>query len=765
MRSGFLKRFGWVLLLGGVLLGQFACAPARRVAEDDALYIKGKVAVVAKDSLSDESEVETVLKDLLQPDPNSKFLGMRLRLQIHNLMGTPRKKKSFRRWVQRTFGEAPVTLSQHNPERTRELMLNRLVNRGHFGSEVEYKLVRKGKRKRKVKVYYTASVPPAYRIRKFEYPPETGQLERLLALQKEKSLIKAGDQYQLSILKDERARLDEILRERGYYFFTEDMMVFKIDSSVGNRQMDIYLRLKDDIPTAAKKAFSIRKVSIYPHYQGAKGEGGIVGDSSRLGRYWFFDSRNKFRHSIIARALFLKPGGLYSVSGNRRSLKHLSELGVFKFANIRYSLAEGDSLDANVLLTPFARNTVGLEFNTVTKSNGFAGPGLELSYINRNLFRGAEQFKISIDGYFEWQIRDRAAQDLSPTAYEVDFETGIDFPRVVGPFPSPQFNQDFVPHTFLELSFRPQRRPRFYTLLSFDFTYGYSWKRRAHTQHTLEPVNLTYLRLGKITDRFEDILSQNPLLIRSFAPQFIAGGSYRFSYISPGSEERRNRIYFSTGLSTSGNVVALLNRIGQQDSVSDLRLFGIPVAQYGRLELDFRYYLRLNRRNQFAFRLFSGTGLPYGSSVVLPYAEQFYSGGVNGIRAFQARSLGPGGFKPPPQEGVFLDQTGDVKLESNFEYRFELFRWLEGALFFDVGNVWLTRPDSRRPDGNFKFDTFYRQLAVGTGLGGRVKVSVLVIRLDFGLTLRDPNAPTGLEWVINNKLEKIVTNLAIGYPF
>ena len=270
-------------------------------------------------------------------------------------------------------------------------------------------------------------------------------------------------------------------------------------------------------------------------------------------------------------------------------------------------------------------------------------------------------------------------------------------------------------------------------------------------------------------------MSQNPSIKRSFEEQFIIGFSYNF-IINKLNETNRRLYYVYAGIDPSGNILALLNKIGSSSEEADekMTLFGTPISQYFRIRTDLRYYFRTGKESRIATRLYTGLGIPYGNSSVMPYIKQFYSGGTNSLRAFRARSVGPGSYHPTESlDNVLVDQTGDIKLEGNIEYRFPIVGFLKGALFTDIGNIWLVNADSLRPGGQFDLARFYKQFAVGLGVGLRIDVDIVVIRFDWAFPVRKPWLPEDERWVFdevdlfdrNWRKDNVLWNISIGYPF
>jgi outer membrane protein assembly factor BamA len=430
------------------------------------------------------------------------------------------------------------------------------------------------------------------------------------------------------------------------------------------------------------------------------------------------------------------------------------------------------SLSAGIFLSPLNKRSIRAELQAVTKSNGFAGPGVAVTYNNRNLFKGGET--LSITGDFAYEAQISGGKDTGLTGIAAGLKTELTIPRLVPV--SPGRFRYAVPKTRIVLGGDILKRSKLYTLASLNTSFGYTWKANQFVYHELNPVSVNYVDLSNTTAEFDSILNKNPFLRRSFDQQFIAGLNYTFTYNELVDENKDHPIFISTSWDIAGNTLNLLS--GSRDKV-----FGLEFAQYAKADIDFRYYLKWGKEQAFITRLYAGWGIPYGNSSTLPFVKQFFSGGPYSVRAFQIRSLGPGSFGAD-QDGTasFFDQSGNLRLEGNLEYRFPIWSYLKGAFFADAGNVWLTGemeipenepPESREfheqllAEGQFGSD-WIRELGIGLGFGLRIDIQSFVIRLDLASPLQIPYLPEGERTRIpffEGGSNNLVFNFAIGYPF
>jgi outer membrane protein assembly factor BamA len=413
-------------------------------------------------------------------------------------------------------------------------------------------------------------------------------------------------------------------------------------------------------------------------------------------------------------------------------------------------------------LTPAKEIGLDLEANLVTKSTGFSGPGFAATLAHGNLARGANRLQLKLDGGFEWQWGSKSSSALGTFSYNIGLSSSIIFPRMLLPFGLVSEDRFNLPQTTVTLGFEFLNKIQYYRMSSVNLGFGYQWKKPERITHIFYPLFVNSINLLETTQEFDSLMNANPYIKKSFEEQFIVGMKYDFIYDNSLAKQPHG-FYFQAGISTSGNLLGLFNSISSDETERPYSFRGNVYSQFIKLTTDVRYYRNV-REMSFAFRLYSGVGFPYTNSEVMPYVEQFYSGGSNSIRAFIARSVGPGTIKY--ENADIIDQTGDIKLEGNFEFRFGISKVLRGALFIDAGNVWLFT-DETRPEAEFSFSTFADQLAVGTGAGLRFDFGFFVLRTDLGFPLRTNYVENGSNWVqnFNDSWHDKVFSLAIGYPF
>jgi hypothetical protein len=779
--------FALSLALCWVLPG---CSSTKTVPEGDALFAGYDVKINDEGDSSDRSgDLKTELSATVRPQPNASILGMRPKLWIYNAFYTE-KEKGLKNWIQNKIGEPPVLLSEVDTSSINDVMHARLHNRGYFYNTVVSDTTVK---KKKATITWTATVQEPYRIRNIEYTksdslPIHAEIRKL----QENSLLVKGKPYDLENMIAERARIDQALKNRGYFYFAPDMLIFSADTTVGNREVDVLLRLKHDMPSHALRPYKIDNIFINSNY--TLNDSLSVSDTLRFEAYNYIPNENYVRAKHVVPGLFIMSDSVYSRRNHLLTVSRLSGLSAYKFVNLQYErdTVRDDRLDAFIYMTPALKKSIRAEAQMVSKSNNLAGPGVTVSFRNRNAFRGSEMLTLDLTGRFENQVGGRrvvSGAEADPenpvglNSYELGAQTTLTFPRLVAPFNLPNLRSAFVPKTRITLGYNFLNRVQFFQMNSFNASYGYNWRPKQTITHDLTPINLQYVRLGNQTDEFRRLLDANPFLRSSFEEQFIIGSIYQHTFSQLGLERRTHQFFNSTTLDVSGNMVSAVQMLLGNDSRDDAAdppvpprtIFNQPYSQYTRLDNDFRYYLNFSEKSQLATRLIAGVGYPYGNSLTMPYVKQFSIGGPNSIRAFRARSVGPGTYNVPDELAFsFFDQVGDIRLEANVEYRFPIFSFFRGALFVDAGNIWLINEDDDRPGGKFQTNNLLNELAVGTGFGLRVDIEFFVIRFDVGIPVRVPYREQGDRFVLDDfkfrlnpgpEQQGIVLNIAIGYPF
>ena len=737
-----------------------SCNVKQFIPEGELLYRGADLDIDTVSKIKNFDQLRTQLETVIQPEPNSKFLGMQPGLYFH--YKAQKEKPGFiNKFLNDKIGQKPVYLSNVNPILTEDLLLNRLENRGFFYSTATSS-VKENEAKKTATMLYKVSLTEPYILENYTLDSDTLLVYKEIAKFLPETPLEKGMRFDLPVLKLERDRLDRKLKEIGYYNFNSGFLIFEADTNqYSNKRFDLFLKLKKEVPVKSIIPYKISKVNIYPNY--VIGNDTIKQDTVRYEGKSYIQAEEFFKPKHLDPYILIDEGALYSPADSRNTSRRLASIGAYKFVNIRYDQIDTlatDSLgilEANIYLSPLNKRAIRAEIQALTKSNNFAGPNLAVTLSNRNRFGGGETFNIS--GKFGYEVQIAGGDRKGLSSIQLGAGADLIFPRMLFPI---SLNDDWfkysIPKTKISLEAEYLSRSELFSLGSVSSRFGYFWNANRYVSHEFNPVSVNYVRLTKTTPEFETILDQNPFLRNSFDQQFIAGFTYSFTYNEMVDLLKKHQFFLNTTVDVAGNGLDLIS--GNADE-GPQTFFGLEYAQYAKADADFRHHFNFGKEQKIATRLFAGYGIPYGNSRVMPFSKQYFSGGPYSVRAFRIRSLGPGTYDPAQSgDAGFFDQSGNIRFEANTEYRFPIISFLKGAAFLDAGNVWNT--NESLPGGKFS-SNFLKELGIGGGVGLRVDIQSFVIRFDLAAPFRTPYLPEGERW--NFDFGKPVFNFAIGYPF
>jgi outer membrane protein insertion porin family len=770
MANFLLKRcfYCGLIIISGLMIS--GCSNLRYLDENQQLYTGSNIIIESEESIDSKREIIREAEGVIRPDPNWKFLIWRPRLWFYNIGGGT-GLWGIGRWIQDNLGRPPVLLEDINTDRIAELIENRVFNMGHFEAFVDYEI---RERRKRASVDYYLKLKPAYRIRNIILPEDDRPITRDIILSMEESNLREGNLFRLDQLIGERERIDRFLKERGYFYFYPNYLFFQADSSAGTREVDLRLTIVPATPPEAFLSYKVRHILIETGRPGRREqETGIEGKVEIREGIFTDPNRDVVRPRTLLRALFIDNEKVYSYSDHAMTISHLMGMRVFRFANIRFNRAPageaGDNnyLDATIILTPREQMAVSTELRGVSKSNNFAGPGFTVAFNNRNLVGGAENLNIQFNGAFETLLGETGI-----SATELGISTGLSVHRLL--LPVVRMRSRFSPTTTMSLSFNYMDRTDAFSLSTIRSDFGYVMTPYISTRLSLTPFVFNAFSLGTIAPEFEQVFSRELLLRRGLFEQFLLGSEYSYTYNSKLTESGVNDWFVNFNLDLAGNITWLLmNNLGMGTAGEDgqYTIFNQGFSQFTRTFSDVRYYRRTGTNSMIAARIIAGIGMPYGNSDYLPHIKQFIIGGSHSIRAFHPRRLGPGTYFPAEDAftGLNIYQGGEIKLETNLEFRFGG-GIVRGAVFADAGNIWNLRVQEEVPGGEFNSADFLRQMALGTGMGLRLDFNFFLLRLDLAFPLAIPyetdawlEVPRPLDagW----RRDNLILNLAIGYPF
>lgn len=768
----------YIFVLLGMLAGLSSCSTTKHLPEGETLYLGLKNITIQNE---DETKAgQTALDEVMgaisiAPNnaimtyPNVRF-PIPFGLWMYNRF--ERYEKGFGRWIFKHLAADPVLLSEVNPDTRAKVAGNLLRDYGFFDGHVTWK-IDSTKNERAVKLSYDIDMGRPYRIDTLLYEGFAPRTDSLIHARSSERLVHTDDYFNVNTLNAERQRVVDLLRNHGYYYARTDFLTFLADTLMRPGYVMLKMVPAANLPKEALKTYHIGKTAVY--LTGYNGEPPV--DSMKLRDFTVFYAGDKpgLRFDVLRKRFLYRKGELYSQTRQDYTQEALSRLGVFKFNEMQYLPHSGeDTLDVRVNAMFDLPYDSELELNVTTKSTKQTGPGAIFKLTKKNFRRMGASLNLELKGSYEWQTSSTVDGDKSVmNSYELGAALSLDFPRIVIPWVRNRIDPfRFPSETHFRIYAEQVNRARYFKMLSFGGSISYSFQKSRSMKHTVTPVHLAFNHLQRRTATFDSIALANPMLFHSLDDQFIPSISYTFTY-DDSWRQRRWRIWWENSFTSAGNITsAIYAAFGRGFKEKEKKFLGTPFAQFLKFTSEIRPLFYINEKQQLAGRLMAGVIWAYGNKTIAPYNEQFYVGGANSIRAFTVRSLGPGRFHPADNAAYsYVDETGDIKLEANLEYRFRLFSNmfggnLNGAVFLDAGNVWLMRKDEARPGAEFTFKHFFDNIAVGTGVGIRYDLSFLVLRLDWGIALHVPYE-TGRSGYYNIPRFKDGQGLhfAIGYPF
>lgn len=742
-------------------IGFTACHTTKYVPEGK--YLLDKVAI--------KSDVKTIpkseFKSYLRQTPNASILGFwKLQLDIYNL-----SKPDTSKWINRSLrkiGDAPEIYNPNLTDMSLYQIRRFLNNKGYFDAEVSSDMRVK---KRKAKVTYTIKGNPPYILNDYQIDLQHDDLQSI-ASDTTVSLIKRGMLFDSNVLDAERARITTHMKNLGFYFFEKDYLAYVADSALGNNSVNLRLQLSNNVlhaPDSVKeKLFTkckIKSVSIHTDYDPLQWNNSRTRTLDTLRRDDYLISYGKKRNfrpqALISNCLII-PGQFYSAKTVEQTYVNFNALSAIKYVNILFREVEPGWLHCVIVTTPAKTQSFSVE-GEGTYSAGDIGIAGTLGYQHNNLFRGSEQLSIEGRAAYEWR-------KVGGNAIEVGADASLTFPSFLIPFSSKEFRKRDNAKTNINISYNFQNRPLEYSRTIASAGINYSWYKNPSLRHSFDFVDFSYVYLPWISDEFKNyFLNNHSVLKYSYEDHFIMRWAYNGSYSTYNERHPlKNYVSMRYGVETAGNLLYGINHLFKMKPSEDgsYKVFNIRYSQYAKADFDIAFHQIIDENNRFVYHASLGVGVPYGNAASLPFEKRYYSGGANSVRGWSVRTLGPGTFKTEDTRIDFNNQSGDIKLDLNMEYRVKMVSVLEGAIFLDAGNIWTIREYETQPGGAFRFDSFYKQIAVAYGVGLRLNLSFFILRLDFGVKLHDPALVEEQRWRIKPTWkDDMAFHFAIGYPF
>jgi len=774
-----------------------SCSVSKRVERRGGYLLVRNAVKVDRPGIS-----QSDLLNFAQPKPNKRFPAfIRTKVFVYDALKN-RQKTKFNRWLIRNFGEPPVLLDTVMIHNSLVPMRQYLRNKGYFDAEVTSSYeIRRGK----AKVVYSTHTSPPYMFSQIVRDINDDTIRKIVM--RSESLIRSGGQYDAYLMTSERDRITQLLRNEGYYAFTSDYVFFEVDTIDKDKQADIKLIIASpprggvhsryvfnnifihtDFPKPSDTLRTFDTLAWYGEVQADRiqqqpGSGAIPQDIDKSFNpvprfYEIYRGRLRLRPEALSRSVFVKPGDYYSQKNVNLTYNRIQNMGLSSFVSINVkppadtviNMPGSGLLDCEIRMTRAPVNGFTIDAEG-TNEAGLMGLGASLSFRNRNIFVGAEGLRIRAYGGFE--VTPSLIGDQENTQFGVfnslegGLETGIDFPTLLSPFIIKNLNQNARPRTTIGLGFNYAIRPEYERYL-MKLSMSYEWNASPVSRHFLAPVDFSSVSIAR-SDTFTNRLLQlkDPRFLNQYTNHLILALKYSWIFNNQNLTDRSNFIFFRVNVEPAGNLFNLISNVSAapRDEDGKYTLFKIRYAQYFRTDFDYRFYKPFSAKRRMVFRSAFGVGIPYGNSISLPFEKGFFAGGANGMRGWPVRSLGPGEYTS--QDDNIFDNVGDLWAELNLEYRFPVYSFFHGAVFTDVGNIWLLKENTDFPGGKFEWNRLPRSLAADAGVGFRFDFSMFVFRIDGGLRIYNPGEPEGERFFRPGdfQLKQINWNFGIGYPF
>ena len=700
----------------------------------------------------------------------------------------------FGRWITRVFGSRPITLSNVSPDLHATVGKNLLNKRGYFNNKITHELVPQ-RNKKKIKLKYTVNMGHLWTIDSLQYVNFPPDIDSLIQASRPNAIIKNGDAFDVATLEQERQRLTSLFRNNGYYYYKNNDASYLADTTIVRGKVITRLQLADSINPIDLKQWRIGKITVNLQKN-------FMEELRQHRKKQGFDLNFNGRHSplrsrVIANDLQFRPGDLYQQSKHTETMERLNATRLFTASNISFKPSNSTDTCRTLNVTLDFLFDRPYDFYVEAygrgKTTGKYGPELVVGVTKRNAFRGAELLNVRLHGAYEWTTK--RSNDAGTTGrindYQYGAEVSLQFPRFLNPFKTPprilrermrkreaaaiaagkpltlkpQRTYFESPMTTLSASTNVIKRALYFKRHVVAGELTYSWAPSERHSFIFKPLSLAYEYMRSVTDRFKALTDSVPYLEVSMADQFIPKTLFQYTYQSPSGYA--NPIRWWSTVSEASNVLALgYLASGEKWNKRGKTMFKNPFAQFVKIETNFTKLWALSGKSSIAAHANAGVVWAYGNSRFAPYSEQFFVGGANSIRAFNVREIGPGTYRSASLVRSYVEQTGEVKVQANVEYRPHLVGNLYGALFLDAGNVWTLHSDASRPGSQFHFNNFFKELAFGTGVGLRYDIGFFMLRVDWGIGLHVPYE-TGLNRLYNIRHfgDAQALHLAIGMPF
>ncbi|MCD4770535.1 MAG: BamA/TamA family outer membrane protein, partial [Bacteroidales bacterium] len=633
-----------------------SCNPTKYIPQEASLLEKSDIMI-------DNNKVKKAdIQPYIKQTPNKRIFGTRFHLGLYNLSNIE-KNRWPHGWL-RNIGEEPVVFDPFAASKSVEQIENYLFSKGYFNVEADADYF---ERKKKTNIIYEITTKEPYKIRKVIYNLADTTIGKFIYMDSINCLVESGRIYDVDILQAERVRIERLIKDIGFYSFSREQIYFKVDSTIGNNQVDVEYEVRmmpaygynNRIIELPYQRYRIRGVYIYTDFDPKEALAGVDDylsghDTITYKDYFFVSDKNDptLKFDVIIQSLYIKPSDIFQVTNMERTQAHLNSLHAYRLVNVRYQEVDPSIqnewgelfLDCVIQLTPVSQQSYSIELEGTTNSAGNLGGAVNLIYNHKNLFRGAEQLNVKLKGAYEALSEEISG---SKSFQEYGFETSLTLPKFLLPFLEKEsFIKKYNPKSVIQVAYNYQKMP-VYTRTVANATFGYNWKSGRFTAHNVNPLQFNIVNLPYIDPDFEMKIDSTSYLAYSYKDMLILGSNYIYTFNNQNIKKSKDYWFIKFKGEMAGNLAALVaSTTGSEKRGNSYTIFGQPFAQYFRGDIDLRYYRTLNEFSSVVYRGFAGVGVPYGNSKVIPFEKQFFGGGANGVRAWQVRSLGPGSYTP-----------------------------------------------------------------------------------------------------------------------
>ena len=751
-----------------------SCSANRFIPENQ--YLLDEVNI-----LSDTKEVNpSLFTSYVRQNPNAKWFNLvKVPMHIYCLSGQD-STGSFNRFLKK-LGDKPVIYDPFVTVKSQMEIEKAVKNMGymrakvHLNTEIE---------KNKLKVNYLIEAGQPYTVQHIAYNIDDMLINDYIEKDSANSYLYEGMPFDVTILDNERNRITKLLQNNGYYKFNKDFLVYQADTVRNTFQVNLTMKLlpfqlrKEDVPTKHKQ-YTIRNINFLTE-DNLFLQGNSLSEYDSIhhkGLHIYYKDNLYLRPNILANFNYIQPQELYREQDVQNTYTSMGRLRALKYTNINFNevtLNDSTQLDANILMTKGKNQSLSFEIEG-TNSAGDLGAAASMTFQHRNVFKGSETFTMKVRGAYE-AITGLQEGYENDDYKEYGIEASLNFPEFKFPFLSSDFKRKIRATSEVGMNFNSQIRPEFTRTLA-SASWSYKWVDNKRSQHRFDLLNINYIYVPWKSDNFkaylENLTDRNSILIKSYEDQLIVRMGYSYIYNSANNltrtSNKRNSYSIRINLEEAGNLLYAASKTIHTTPKEDKGyvIANIPFAQYVKGDFDYAHNWNIDKRNSFVFHIGMGIAYPYGNSQVLPFEKRYFSGGPNSVRGWSVRSLGPGSYKGTDGNMNYINHTGDIKLDMNIEYRTHLFWKFNGAAFIDAGNVWNIREYEGQEEGTFRFNRFYKQLAVAYGLGIRFDLDYLIIRFDGGMKAVNPmeTGKNKYPFIRPNFNRDFAFHFAVGYPF